>query len=205
VKKRRSSVIALPSDIPADWQRVAEMQKELLTWPNWPDPPLPPSGLRAVARREELHTTAGETISVVMPLAEAAGGPGLEGVRLRLTASPFRREHNVSATLEVEGGRSFVTIGRIDAWPADPHVNGRARKHPALRHLPPMVEGHHIHRFADNASLGREAFAPTGNLPAAAPLEQSLQSFRDFLRIVQREFRIDGLEEFPPPDWRSLV
>jgi hypothetical protein len=196
VSRRRSSVIS-PSDIPAEWQRVAEIQKEMLDWPNWPDPHLPSSGRRVVTRRDELHTTAGDTISVVMPLAEA-GGPGLEAVRLRLTAWPFRWEYDVSATLEVEGGRSFVTIARIDAWPPDPHVNGQARKHPALRHLPAIVEGHHIHRFASNARLGKEAFAPTGNLPAAEPLEDTLQSFGDFVRIVQAEFRIDGVDKCPP-------
>jgi len=119
VNKRRSSVITLPSDIPADWQRVAEMQKEMLDWPNWPDAHLPASSRRVVTQRDELHTTAGDTIRVVIPLAEA-GGPGLEAVRLRLTAWPFRREYDVSATLEVEGGRSFLNIARIDVWPADP-------------------------------------------------------------------------------------
>ena len=119
MNKRRSSVITLPSDIPADWQRVAEMQKEMLDWPNWPDAHLPASSRRVVTQRDELHTTAGDTIRVVIPLAEA-GGPGLEAVRLRLTAWPFRREYDVSATLEVEGGRSFLNIARIDVWPADP-------------------------------------------------------------------------------------
>jgi hypothetical protein len=46
-----------------------------------------------------------------MPLARRSGA-GLEGVRLRLTAWPFRKEYDVTATLEAEGGRSFVTIGR---------------------------------------------------------------------------------------------
>lgn len=167
--------------------------------PEWPDPLA-----RAGSRARELNPTGGETISVVIPLAEA-GGPGLEGVRLRLTVWPFRREHEVTATLEVEGGRSFVNIARIDAWPADPHVNGRARTDSVLRRrLPPVVEGHHIHRFADNARLGREAFAPDRNLPAAAQLDQDLRGFRDFLRIIQREFGIDGLEGISaPPSWRS--
>jgi hypothetical protein len=133
-----------------------------------------------------------------MPLARRSGA-GLEGVRLRLTAWPFRKEYDVTATLEVEGGRSFVTIGRVDAWPSDPHINSIARKHSALRHLPAQIDGHHVHRFGDNALLGRGAFAPMSNLPVAAPIEDRLQSFRDFLRIVGREFRIDGLSEFTPP------
>src|SRR5262249_35603053 len=159
------------------------MQKQMLDWPDWPSPRMRPSGKRVGTKRDELRTTAGDTISVVIPLAEI-GGPGLEAVRLRLTAWPLKREYDVSATLEVEGGRSFVNIARVDAWPPDLHVNTQARRHSALRHLPSMIEGHHIHRFEDNARLGREAFAPTGNLPAAAPIEDRLQSFRDFVRIV---------------------
>jgi hypothetical protein len=98
----------------------------------------------------------------------------------------------VTATLEVEGGRSFVTIARVDAWPPDPHVNALARRDPVLRRLPRIIEGHHAHRFADNARLGRRAFAPHANLPVAAPVRGKLRSFRDFARIVGEEFRIEG-------------
>jgi hypothetical protein len=141
---------------------------------------------------------------MVIPLAQK-GGAGLEAVRLRLTVWPFRKEYDVTATLEVEGGRSFVTIARVDGWPPDPHVNGAAKRHPALRHFPAIVEGHHVHRFLDNARLGRAAFAPMSNLPVAAPLGDALQSFRDFARTVEREFRIDGLSGLPPPDWQRLI
>jgi hypothetical protein len=194
----------LPSDVPAHWRHISEMPKEMLEWPSWPEVDPPPTGPRVIARRDQLRTTAGETVSVVIPLAQS-GGAGLEAVRLRLTAWPFRKEYDVTATLEVEGGRSFVTIARIDGWPPDPHINALARRHPALRHLPAIVEGHHIHRFVDNARLGLGSFAPLGNLPIAAPLDESLQSFRDFARIVEREFRIDGLAKFTPPDWQRLI
>jgi hypothetical protein len=203
--RRATSALVLPLDIPTAWQHVAEMPKEMLAWPSWPDLDPPPTGRRVVTRRDQLHTAAGETVSVVIPLAQS-GGAGLEAVRLRLTAWPFRKEYDVTATLEVEGGRSFVTIARIDGWPPDPHINVLARRHPALRHLPAIVEGHHIHRFVDNARLGLGSFAPLGNLPIAAPLlDDSLQSFRDFARIVEREFRIDGLAKFTPPDWQRLI
>ena len=67
-----------------------------------------------------------------------------------------------------------------------------------------MIEGHHVHRYADNAKIGRKAFAPYGNLPVAWPLEP-IPSFREFLRIVSREFHIDGVETFQSPDWSSLI
>ena len=187
--------------LPVSWRHAAEAEKSLLEWPAWS---AAGSLQRAPAGRHQLHTTAGETAFVVIPLKEKSG-PGLEGVRLRLTVLAFCRETDVTATLEVPDHR-FVTIARVDAWPSDPHANTRARKVPALRHLPAIIEGHHVHRFADNVRLGREAFAPHGNLPVAAPIDQQLRSFRDFVRRVAAEFRIDGLDDFDPPDtWRMLL
>jgi hypothetical protein len=116
--RRTASSLVLPGDVPSDWLRISEMAKEVVGWPAWPEADPPPSGARIVTRRNELHTAAGSTISVVIPLGES-GGPGLEAVRLRLAAWPFRREYDVTATLEVEGGRTFVTIARVDGWPPD--------------------------------------------------------------------------------------
>jgi hypothetical protein len=133
---------------------------------------------------------------------------GLEGVRLRLTAWAFRRNIDVTATLEVVGGRSFVTIARVDAWPSDPHMNVRARKVSGLKHLPPQVDGCHVHRFADNAKMGGEAFGagPHGNLPVAAGIPNGLGSFRDFLRTVGVEFNIAGLDDVQPPEsWMVII
>jgi hypothetical protein len=204
VVRRTTSGLILPSDVPPEWQRIAEMSKTMLSWPTWPEIDPLPTGTRVVTRRNALRTAAGESISVVIPLAES-GGAGLEAVRLRLTAWPLRREFDVTATLELEGGRSFVTISRIDGWPPDPHINTVARRHPALRHLPNKIEGHHVHRFADNARLGRAAFAPIANLPAAAPIERELRSFRDFARIVEDEVRIEDFHKFSPPEWQRLI
>jgi hypothetical protein len=204
VARRATSGLILPSDVPSEWQRIVEMPKTMFSWPTWSDPDPLPSGTRVVTRRGALHTAAGEAISVLIALADS-GGVGLEGVRLRVTAWPFRREFDVTATLEVEGGRSFMTIARIDAWPPDPHINTVARRHPALRHLPNKIEGHHVHRFADNARIGRAAFVPVSNLPAAAPIDDELRSFRDFARIVEHEFRIDGFQRFSSPDWQRLI
>ena len=202
--RRTASSLVLPGDVPSDWLRISEMAKEVVGWPAWPEADPSPSGARIVTRRNELHTAAGSTISVVIPLGES-GGPGREAVRLRLAAWPFRREYDVTATLEVEGGRTFVTIARVDGWPPDLHINTVARRHGALRHLPPVIEGHHVHRFTDNARLGRGAFAPMANLPIAAPIADRLRSFRDFAHIVENEFNIDGFNRFNKPNWQGLL
>jgi hypothetical protein len=202
MKRPPARTLVLPSDIPVEWQRIAEMQKAPLDWPVWPDPPQQPKS-RGVATRDDLQTSAGQTVSVVIALADSSGA-GLEGVRLRLVAWPFRREYDLTATLEVPGGRGFVTIARVDCWPSSPHVNTLSRRHGALRHLPPIIESHHSHRFTDNARLGKAAFAPLGNLPAAAPLDETIGSFRDFVRVVRDEFGIAGIDQFGPPDWQRL-
>src|SRR5262249_55075209 len=155
------------------WRHIADVRKTMLQWPTWSEVD-PPSPARGASRRGDIHTTAAESIYAVVPLGET-GGPGLEGVRLRLTAWPFQREYDVTATLEAPGGRAFVNIARLDAWPPDPHINTRARRHPVLRHLPREIDTHHVHRFLDNARLGRKAFAPEGNLPIAAPIDGQLR------------------------------
>jgi antitoxin component HigA of HigAB toxin-antitoxin module len=54
--------------------------------------------------------------------------------------------------------------------------------------------------------LDSRSRAPHGNLPVAAPIDQPLRSFRDFVRIVATEFRIDDLDDIDPPDsWRMLL
>lgn len=141
---------------------------------------------------------------MVIPLGDQ-NGIGIEGAQLRLGAWAYRRMHEVTATLEVSGRRSFVTIGRVEAWPSGPHMNTLARKHPALRHVPPVIEGCHVHRFGDNVHLGLQAFEPPRNLPVAVPIDPPLTSFRGFLRTVAEEFVIVGLEDFDPPPWQEYL
>ncbi|MCA1469800.1 hypothetical protein I6F09_18060 [Bradyrhizobium sp. IC3195] len=142
---------------------------------------------------------------MVIPLGDE-NGVGLEGVRLRLSAWAYRRQHEVTATLEITGGRrSFVNIARVDAWPADPHFNTLARKTAGLGHVPPVVEESHVHRFEDNAKVGGKAFLPPYNLPIAVPVAEPLTSFRGFLRTVAQEFNIQGLDDFPTPHWQEYL
>jgi hypothetical protein len=184
------------------WVEISRMRKTLMSWPAWsePEPPAPATTARP---RSELLSVAAETTEVVIPLGDAAG-VGLQGTQLRLNAWAYRRMHEVTATLEVAGGRSFVTIARIDAWPADPHMNTLARTVPKLRSVPRVIDGSHLHSFGDNARLGGKAFRPPFNLPIAVPLPE-LTSFRAFLRTVAKEFVIIGLEDFDPPAWQEYL
>jgi hypothetical protein len=180
--------------VPSSWRDIAAQRKTVEVWPQWTDPPALPSRKIGDAR-DDLRTVAGETIELLVPLSDE-NGVGLEGVNLRITAWPYRPHHDITATLEISGGRSYVTIARVDGWPADPHMKTRARGHPGCGHIPREIEGHHVHRFQDNAKLGREAFGAgrDGNLPLAVPVNGSLKSFRDYLRVVGEEFNIEGLE-----------
>jgi len=83
----------------------------------------------------------------------------------------------------------------------------KVKKTSGFRKLPAIIRGSHVHRFADNAKLGIDAFGPgpSANLPVACALPEPLGSFRDFLRMVENEFRIDGLSEFlAPPGWQGM-
>jgi hypothetical protein len=186
--------------VPERWRQIAQAKKTIQTWPEWSTPPkAPPKN----ANRDDLNTAAAETIELTVPLADE-NGVGLEGVRLVIVAWPYRRLEDLTAVLQVPGGRSFTAIARLDAWAPDPHLNVRARNYPGLGHLPQEVGQHHVHRFDDNAKLGLEAFG-SENLPLAAQITDRLESFRDFLRVVGTEFRIDGLDRLAPPDWSGLL
>lgn len=199
---KRSKVSSGP--VPDAWGRIAAQRKTFSTWPSWSEIASRPAPDKASTDRDRLRTSMAETTQLIVPLADEKG-VGLEGVRLRITAWAYRREEDVTATLEVAGNRAGVTIARVDAWPSVPHMNLPKRRLPAaLKHLPAEVAGHHVHRFVDNERLGMEGFG-AGNLPLAAPISGRLQSFRDFLRIVGNEFNIEELDKLPPPDWTVML
>ena len=189
-------------EVPQAWREVASVEKEPIGWPEWSTPEAPAVPKDGRTPRGELRSTAGARIEVVIPLAKV-GGAGIEGARLRLLAHADRREWEVTATLEVEGGRSFVCIARVDAWPPDPHKTVHRELCRRLG-IPSEVESHHVHRFEDNALRGLEAFR--NGMPLARPIEGGNMSFRRFMEIVCAEFHVTGLEEFPPPPtWGSLL
>jgi len=204
MSKSKSIVTAIPSV----WRQIVHRKKTALGWAEWSDVAAIPTGRKVRHRRDDVRTVSAEITEAVFPLADESG-TGLEGVRLRLKAWAYRRNRDVTGTLEVVGGRNFVTISRIDAWPSDPHRNSfKALRKAALRGFPEEIPGCHVHRFDDNVKYGAEAFGagPEGNLPVATAFPIDLESFRDFLRSVGAEFNIDGLDEFPsPPSWQGLV
>lgn len=194
--------------IPNIWREIVQRRKTLLGWPDWSDVATLPTGKNVKTPRDDVHTMSAEITDAVFQLGDEQG-VGLEGVRLRLKAWAYRRQRDVTATLEAAGGRNFVTIFRVDAWPSDPHHNSlKALRKPGLKGFPPEIPGCHVHRFEDNVRYGAEAFGagPEGNLPVAQAFPKNLESFRDFLRSVGDEFNIEGLDDFPgPPSWQGLV
>jgi len=199
---------AVVTVIPNGWRQIVQRRKTLIGWPDWSPVAALPTGKNVRPRRDDVRTVAAEVTEAVFLLADEKG-TGLEGVRLRLNAWAYQRHKDVTATLEVVGGRKFVTISRVDAWPSTPHQNSyKALKRPGLKALQGELPGCHVHRFDDNVRYGAEAFGagPEGNLPVATAFPNDLQSFRDFLRSVGTEFNIDGLDEFPsPPSWQGLI
>jgi hypothetical protein len=205
MSKSKPAAVAV---IPSVWREMVQRKKTVLGWPDWSEVATLPMGKNVHTPRDDVHTVSAEITEVLFQLADE-GGTGIEGARLRLKAWAYRRHLDVTATLEVAGGRSFVTISRIDAWPSDPHQNSfKALRKPGLKAFPPEIMGCHVHRFEDNSKYGAEAFGagPEGNLPVAAAFPNNLQSFRDFLRSVGVEFNISGLDDFPSPlSWQGLV
>ena len=203
-KKLNSVGVAVPDA----WRRVAEQKKTMLGWPEWSVVPALASGKRVRPSRAQLRTAAAEITDAVVQLADE-NGVGLEGVRFRLKGWAFRRNEDVTATLEVLRGSKFLAIARLDAWPCDPHMNAhKVRKTSGLKHLRPSIEGSHVHRFSDNAKYGIDGFGPgpEGNLPAAVEILNELTSFRDFLRVVGVELNIRGLDEIQAPQsWQVIL
>jgi hypothetical protein len=95
----------------------------------------------------------------------------------------------------------YAPSGRVDVGRRRPSVNSAYRDHSGARNL---QRGCHL-PFA-MIGPGRYAFEPQQNLPLAVPVEGELRSFRDFLRTVAHEFRIDGIKDIDPPgSWRLLI
>jgi hypothetical protein len=200
--------VAAVGVVPVAWRKILERKKTLVGWPEWPTATPLPTGKRIRSRRDDVRTASAEETEVLLQFVDEHG-IGIEGVRLRLKAWAFHRNRDVTATLEVAVGKSFVTIGRVDGWPSSPHMNVRAvLKTHGLKKLPQVLDGCHVHRFADNSKIGLQAFGkgPEGNLPAAVKIPNGLGSFRQFLRMVETEFSIEGLSEFPaPPGWQGML
>jgi hypothetical protein len=58
--------------VPVKWRDIATQRKTVAAWPDWTDPPILPSR-RVGDDRDDLHTVAGETIELLIPLADEHG------------------------------------------------------------------------------------------------------------------------------------
>lgn len=138
MSKSKSAVAGV---IPRQWRDIIQRPKTVLGWPPWSDVAALPTGKNVRLRRDDVHTVSAEITEVLFQLADDKG-IGLEGVRLRFKAWAYSRHRDVTATLEVIGGRSFVTMSRIDAWPSDPHRNSfKVLKTPSLRTFAQEIQG----------------------------------------------------------------
>lgn len=122
-------------------------------------------------------------------------GAALEGAEVVLMMWRHRPLVDMTALLHVSHGGKFVCVSRVDACPEKPHINVLWRRFGC----PPEIAGSHHHPFAQNASIGRKAFDPFGNLPVAYPLESEPEHLRDFLQVVEQAFKVEGLRILPPP------
>jgi hypothetical protein len=194
--------------VPSDWLLTMRRRKTVFGWPEWSKVAELRTGKKVQPPRDDVHTVSTEETFAIFQLADE-NGVHIEGLRLRLTAWAYKRHKDVTATLEVVGGRNFVTISRVDAWPSTPHHNSfKVLKRLKGKGLSEVVSECHVHRFEDNEKYGPEAFGPgpEGNLPVAVAFPNALQSFREFLRSVGDEFNIDGLDDFPSPSgWQGLI
>ena len=124
------------------------------------------------------------------------------GFQLRVKVSKTWIDRDAMAQLEFRptGKRSSIQLWRIDWKPLSSHTNG-AMPH-EFRFA--TLEGTHHHPFADNY-LSTETRMKEGNLPAARPIDNDLNTLSDFLACVGKIFRIKDVElvEIPAisPDW----
>lgn len=125
----------------------------------------------------------------------------IEGLRLRIQAWRERPLTDVTATLELVRGYESVCLARVDMRPTSPHVNVHWRRFKLVHE----IEGSHVHPFDMNAKLGRDAFAPAGNLPVAVPLDPEPESFAEFVAMVEALFKIDGTAQLRGPDWNGRL
>lgn len=103
-----------------------------------------------------------------------------------------------AAVLMYDEGRPHH-LGRFDFGAAEIHSNTVARA-AGVRGLEGMVRGSHVHPYRLNEPLGRAQFLTTrGKPPAACAINDSPPSFRQRMRLISQEFRIDDLDKIPPP------
>lgn len=182
------------------WREAAEKPKVIFDWPSWEANEVVRLSKKQAGSlgHKPFRSSDAERLSLLAQLADV-NGPSIEGLRLRLEAWANRPMCDLTATLELLDGAQWVCLSRVDVAPYGPHSNKDWR----TLGIPPDITGSHFHAFSDNVKLGKGAFAPTGNLPAARPLGREPDSFREFVVVVGQIFNIDGSADLPCPEWQK--
>lgn len=179
-----------------EWCGLVQCRKAVFGWPSWIEVPSrheSPARARRAGRTPFISHEADRCTLTVLLADETSAS--LEGTHLRIMAWKRRSLEDVTAILETLYEGKPTCLARVDCHPRSPHTNQHWRKFGC----PATIDGSHVHRFEENARVGRDAFHPVGNLPVAYPVEEEPQSFRDFVRLVGVVFAIAGLDDLPPP------
>jgi hypothetical protein len=127
-------------------------------------------------------------------------GVTIAGLRLRGTAIVNLPDEAVCFQLEYHRPRQQGSaLARIEWRPIKGHNNkGLGPK----EHQFIEMRGCHHHPFDLNWN-GAAKQLRRGNLPIAVPIIQSPQSFIKLLELVGKEFRINGIDYVPLPEWTA--
>lgn len=168
--------------VPIEIVGLVSVEKTLGATPNWDDKSDP------------------KYIVFEYPLAVAGVVTG--GFQLRMKVSKTWIDKDACAQLEFcpAGKRTELVLWRVEWRPIGCHTNGAM---PA-DHKFASISGTHQHTFDDNYLPG-EGRMKSGNLPAARPINNDLNTLSEFLAYVGKLFRIRDIElvEIPSisPDW----
>lgn len=181
-----------------NWQKLLNEPKSIFDWPSWE--PIQIAYDNRDRANPSLRSRVAERSQLLVQLSDEHG-VSIEGVRVRVVAWVNRPMEDITVTFEVLNVQNWLCISRIDIQPTGPHTNQHWRKF----NLNPDVNGSHIHSFEDNVKLGREAFAPLGNLPNALPLDEEPASFREICQLVTKVFRVEAFDSLPTPEWNGSL
>lgn len=191
-------------DLPFEaWRRLIEAPKAIFGWPGWDTSPVYQETKQSAAKAGRTRFVSRETERCRLNVQVMDNsGATLEGVEVIILMWRHRPMEDMTALFNVSHGHKPICISRVDVRPASPHPNAFWRRFKC----PSEIHGSHVHPFAQNMTLGNQAFDPKGNLPVALPLDQEPQHLKDFLRVAELAFNVDGLTTLlPPPTQGSLL
>jgi hypothetical protein len=129
-------------------------------------------------------------------------GVVIEGLTLR--GRVRKQLENREAVFQLEYHHAQIIggpVARIEWNPLSVHNNKGLGPKP-FRHI--LQDGSHHHRFDLNWARSNEAVL-RGELPIAVPLNPNPKNFRDLLGVVEKEFRIDAIQQIGIPPWEPTM